>query len=44
MKNTKKLKVGIVVDDINQPYLVYDFYKKTDKQQAHTQSVIFTNK
>ena len=29
MNSTKKLKVGIIVDDINQPYLVYDLYQKS---------------
>ena len=36
MKNKKKLKVGIVVDDINQPYLVYDFYKKSLQSDYYT--------
>ena len=29
MYNSKKLKVGIIVDDIDQSYLIYDFYKKS---------------
>ena len=29
MNSIKKLKVGIIVDDINQPYLVYDLYQKS---------------
>ena len=29
MNSIKKLKVGIIVDDINQPYLVYDIYQKS---------------
>ena len=29
MDNSKKLKVGIIVDDIDQSYLIYDFYKKS---------------
>ncbi|MBD1144872.1 hypothetical protein IDH17_03440 [Pelagibacterales bacterium SAG-MED37] len=29
MDSSKKLKVGIIVDDIDQPYLIYDFYKKS---------------
>ena len=29
MDSSKKLKVGIIVDDIDQSYLIYDFYKKS---------------
>ena len=29
MINGKKLNVGIIVDDIDQPYLVHDLYKKS---------------
>ncbi len=36
MKNLKKLKVGIIVDDINQPYLVYDFYKKSLESNCYS--------
>ena len=29
MDSSKKLKVGIIVDDIDQSYLIYDLYKKS---------------
>tara|TARA_X000000950_G_scaffold271015_1_gene351541 strand:+ start:48 stop:1727 length:1680 start_codon:yes stop_codon:yes gene_type:complete len=29
MDSSKKLKVGIIVDDTDQPYLIYDFYRKS---------------
>ena len=29
MKNLKKLRVGIIVDDLDQPYLVHDLYQKS---------------
>ena len=29
MKNLKKLRVGIIVDDLDQSYLVYDLYQKS---------------
>ncbi len=29
MKSSKKLKVGIIVDDKNQPFLNYDLYKRS---------------
>ena len=44
MKNTKKLKVGIVVDDINQPYLVYDFYKKSLQSDYYTIACLIIQK
>ena len=29
MKNSQKLKVGIIVDNVDQPFLIYDLYKKS---------------
>ena len=29
MKNYQKLKVGIIVDNVDQPFLIYDLYKKS---------------
>lgn len=29
MKNSQKLKVGIIVDNVEQPFLIYDLYKKS---------------
>jgi hypothetical protein len=29
VKNLKKLRVGIIVDDLDQSYLVYDLYQKS---------------
>ena len=29
MDSSKKLKGGIIVDDTDQPYLIYDFYRKS---------------
>ena len=36
MNSIKKLKVGIIVDDINQPYLVYDLYQKSLKSNYYS--------
>jgi len=36
MKNSKKLKVGIIVDDLNQPYLVHDLYKKSLESNCYS--------
>ena len=36
MKNLKKLRVGIIVDDIDQPYLVYDMYKKSLESNCYS--------
>ena len=29
MKNSQKLNVGIIVDNVDQPFLIYDLYKKS---------------
>ena len=29
MDSSKKLKIGLIVDDIDQSYLIYDLYKKS---------------
>ena len=29
MSNSEKLRVGIIIDDVNQPYLVHDLYQKS---------------
>ena len=28
MDSSKKLKIGLIVDDIDQSYLIYELYKK----------------
>lgn len=36
MNNFKKLRVGIIINDTSQPYLIYDLYKKSLNSEYYT--------
>jgi hypothetical protein len=44
MNNTKKLKIGIIVDESNQPYLVYDLYKKSLESNSYSVDCLIIQK
>ena len=44
MDSSKKLKVGIIVDDIDQSYLIYDFYKKSLKSNYYDVEYLIVQK
>ena len=44
MDSSKKLKVGIIVDDIDQSYLIYDFYKKSLESNCYDVEYLIVQK
>ena len=36
MNNIKKLKIGIIVDDVDQPFLIEDLYKKSLQSNCYS--------
>ena len=44
MDSSKKLKVGIIVDDIDQSYLIYDFYKKSLESDCYDVEYLIVQK
>ncbi len=44
MDSSKKLKVGIIVDDIDQSYLIYDLYKKSLESNCYDVEYLIVQK
>ena len=44
MNNKKKLQIGIIVDDVKQPYLISDLYKKSLESKSYSISCLIVQK
>ena len=44
MNNKKKLQIGIIVDDVKQPYLISDLYKKSLESKCYSISCLIIQK
>ena len=44
MNNSKKIKVGVIVDDTDQPYLIDDLYKKSLESNCYSIACLIIQK